>query len=83
MKDKFRPHYRQYHTVNIIFEDMQVAEDAYLQYGAGDGDDGNLADHGLFPFFCVGFSPFVLTVDGLMYTLFVWILMTMTLTALF
>ena len=28
---------------------------------------GNLADHGLFPFFCVGLFPFILTVDGLMF----------------
>lgn len=29
MKDKLRPRHRQYHTANITFEDMQVAEDAY------------------------------------------------------
>ena len=29
MKDKFRPRYGLYHTANITFEDMQVAEDAY------------------------------------------------------
>ena len=36
MKDKFKPHYREYHTDNITAEDKQVAEDAYLQFGAGD-----------------------------------------------
>ena len=67
MKDKVRPRYRQYHTANITFEDMQVARmhtDNMVLV------DGNLADHGLFPFFCVGLFPFILTVDGLMFFCF-------------
>ncbi len=36
MKDEFKSHYRQCHTPNITPEDMQIAEDAYLQNGAGE-----------------------------------------------
>ncbi len=31
MKDKFKPHYRQYHTANSTPEDMQIAKDQQKQ----------------------------------------------------
>ena len=36
MKDKFKQHYQEFKTDNITVQDLQVAEDAYLQFGAGD-----------------------------------------------